>query len=794
MTGASHPIHAQNKMPGIITGKVMDSKTLAPVEYANIVVLDTLTKKMVTGVVTDSTGHFRIVNVPFGTYFVDYSFIGYSKQRTKAFTIGLKKTKADLGTLNLDPAAVTMEEVTVTAEKSMMITKIDRKVFNVQQDITAQTGTVLDILQNIPSVSVDMDGNISLRGSSNVTILINGRPSLMTGSANLEQMPASLIDRIEVITNPSARYKPDGTAGIINIILKKERKAGFNGSAGGNVSNHDRFNTNVQLNLNTGKVNLYGSYGFRQDYRFRTRNLYSLTMDTVQNQSVYLWQNTEGTSRPRSHLAQLGADWSITKKDVAGISGSYNYREVLRNEMADNTYKDSVLQPSEIFSRTLDGKEYENSFDLTSYYEHTFSSDPEHILKIDLNYTGDSEKSDDRWTTIYQLPFYPVGEDHSYAINKGQEINLTADYTCPLWENGSLETGYEGDMEITDQDQQVESRDPDSGQWIADLASSNRYHAVQSVHALFITISSEFGKFSIMGGLRAEEALINLDFRSSDTIARTSYFALYPTIHMSVSSGNNEWQLNYSRRVNRPDVDEMNPVPEYRDPRNVFIGNPHLKPEDIHSIEAGYSFNIKKLTIVPTLFYRYKIHGFTTVTYNLNDTVLATTMDNLAKDQSAGLDLSGNWQIGKVANINFSGSGFYNRIDASNIGYSSNKSTFAFNAKVNASFNITKTTMLQCSGQVYSKTLTPQGMRYPSWVLNLGFRQDFWKKRISLIATVSDVFNSQLWKTTVNTDVLQQENIRHRDAPVIFGGILFNFGTREKKEKEPKFEFDNGSQ
>jgi outer membrane receptor for ferrienterochelin and colicin len=236
----------------------------------------------------------------------------------------------------------------------------------------------------------------------------------------------------------------------------------------------------------------------------------------------------------------------------------------------------------------------------------------------------------------------------------------------------------------------------------------------------------------------------------------------------------------------------MNPVPEYRDPRNIYVGNPNLKPEDIHSLEFGYCFRPENFTFIPTLFYRYKINGFTRVTTSLNDSVLQTTIENLAKDQSAGIDLSGSWQAGKVMNLNFSASGFYSVIDASNIGYSSDKSTFSWNAKANASFNITKTTLFQVFGQYRSEVLTSQGYRLPSWVVNLGFRQDLWKKRISLIATISDLFNSQVNKTTVNTSVLLQESTRRRDARVLYIGFVINFGSNGKKVKEAKFEYDNG--
>ena len=465
---------AQTRSASTISGKIVDAKNLEPIEYANIVLMDTVTRTMYTGVVSDSNGLFRIKDVPMGIYYVEYSYIGYGKQRTKVLSTGRKKTNFDLGELKLVPSSYTMEEVNITAEKSMMISKIDRKVFNVQKDIMAQTGTVIDMLQTIPSVTVDVDGNISLRGSQTVSVLINGRPSVMTGSANLDQMPASLIERIEVITNPSAKYRPDGTGWIIIIILKKERKAGVNGILGANAGNHDRFNTNLQLNYNKGKINIFGSYGFRQDYRVRTSELSAQTIDTAKKQSVYLSQTSEGTIKLLSHLAQLGIDWNISKKDVAGISGTYNFRQVKRMDMTSNLYKNNELQPSEIFTRQLDGTEKENSAGLKAYYEHTFNSEQEHQLKIDFEYQDEAEKEDDYWTNVYQFPDYPEAKDHTIGNNKQKEINLSVNYNRPLWKDFTLETGYESNTSLLTQDQDVFHLD--SALWVPDQLSANRFY------------------------------------------------------------------------------------------------------------------------------------------------------------------------------------------------------------------------------------------------------------------------------------------------------------------------------
>ena len=787
---------AQSRSNGIIQGKIIEAQNKTPVEYANVALIDTLNGKIISGAVTDSTGSFRLMNIPNGIYYLEYSFIGYEKQRSQAVGIDRKNNRVDLGNLGLKPSAVNMKEVTVTADRNMIVNRIDRKIFNVQQDIMSQTGSVTDILQNIPAVTVDMDGNISLRGSGNVTVLINGRPSTMTGAASLEQMPASLIERIEVITNPSAKYRPDGTAGIINIILKKNRKAGFNGTLGGNIGNNYRYTTNLQLNLNTGKFNFFGSYGFRKDYRWRGGELNSHSIDTSGHTSAYLYQKSEGYSRPVSNLATLGFDYSMTDKDMSGITLTLNYRDLDRVSSTYNQYKNDSLRPTEDFTRYQEGPDYQTNLGANAYYEHTFNQESEHKLRADFVLEYDDEHENYSYNSVYKTPLYPDKKDYHYNHILEEKFNLALTYSRPLWKNASLEIGYDGNMQISDQDFLVQHYNNELLQWETDSVLTNHYNGNQTVHALFGTLSYTIRKFSFMAGLRPELALLNLDFITVNAVVRQTYFSVYPTLHLSLASGKNEWQLNYSRRVNRPRPEDMNPVPEYRDPSNYFVGNQYLKPEDIHSFEFGYAVKSGNVTLIPSLFYRYRVNGFTTVTNNKNDSVLVTTMANLSHDQSAGIDFSGNAQIVRIINLNFSASGYYNEIDASNIGYSSNKAALSWNAKVNASVSITKTTILQVNGQYRSSVLTPQGIRYPTWVVNLGFRQDFWKKKLSLLLTVSDLFNSNASKSTVSTPVLIQESLRRRDAPVIYAGFLFNFTTnnKNKKEKEIRFEFDNSSE
>jgi len=788
---AGWPVMAETG-PGTIGGQIIDSLTRTPVEYATVILKKLDNGQLVTGTVTDSTGLFRLEDIPLGLYKLELSLVGYETKKIGQVKIESKNHHLELGTVQLLQSSIMMEGVEITAEKTMMITKIDRKVFNVQADIQAQTGTVNDVLRKIPSISVDIDGGISLRGSGSVTLLINGRPSVLATSANFDQMPASQVDRIEVITNPSAKYKPDGTGGIINIILKKEKKPGANTTLSLNAGNNDRFNSNLLVNYNTGKLNLYGGYGYRQDYRWRSVSLKSKTIDTASGTSLWLDQQSDGDAKPLSHLMQAGLEYEIGKNDFISLSGTANLRSVNRDDTTWNFYRNTVLDPVEEYTRHHFGDEAENSIGLNAGYEHFFNRETEHKLNLDLEFERDAEKEDDQYRNEYVLPVLPHEITRSLANNREQNLNIAASYNRPLSEKSVLEAGYEGNIQVADQDQSISAWEPDTQTWNPDPEQGNRFYGVQTVHALYSTYSLEWRNFRMMAGLRAEQTFLNLEFRTLNTTSTPDYFGLYPTLHMGILNGDNEWQLNYSRRINRPDAEDMNPVPEYRDPRNYFVGNPDLEPEEIHSVEFGYTFRNEKLSLVPTLFYRYRYNGFSMYNYTVNDTILVSTLANFANDQSAGLDISGTIAFHEKINLNLSNSAFYSELDASNIGYENKKTAFSWSSKMNITANLTKTSMFQVNSQFRSRMLTAQGTRKPSWWINFGFRQDLWKKKVSLLLTVSDAFDSMRMNSTVDTPVLMQESVRRRDGRAVYAGLVINLGTNGKKQKESKFEFDNG--
>lgn len=781
----------------LVTGNVIDKATGKPVEYASVLLIQLPDSVSGKGGVTDKRGKFSLENVQPGTYVLQCSFIGFGSMATTAFTITEGPGKFTIPTIELLNAGRSLSDVIVTGRKSTLNTAIDRKVYNVEQDIMSRSGSVSDILRNIPSVEVDIDGNVNLRGTGEVIILINGKPSPLMGRTRgevLQQLPANSIERIEVITNPSARYRPDGSAGIINIVLKKNFRNGFNGSVTANAGNRDRYNGNVSLNYKPGKMNLFGSYSYRQDSRRRYNNIYRTYTDSLTREPEgYFNQSVYSLMRVRAHIVNAGVDYTINEKNSMGASGSYFYRRRSGGDEMQNFYFDKQNTLTERFNRLQQSPELEKQANGAFYFEHLFNKE-DHQLRAEFNTSSEQETENNQFTNVYFIPARPSALDNIRISEKTDQKQLTLDYSNPLTEDSKLEAGFDGLYTKTDLDFNNEYYDQLRFTFVKDTERSNRFVYNETMHAVYGTYQKSYEKFGFSVGLRAEGVFTKgrLLSEQADSLVRNDYFKVYPTVHLSYAvADRQEMQLNYSKRVNRPEADELNPFPEYQDPRNLSAGNPRLLPEIIHSVELGYKWANNKFSVVPSIYYRYKQNGFTSVIRPLNDSVLLTTEENLLNDQSAGLEVIFSAKNGKWFTLNLNTNIFYNRIDASNLGFLENRSVFSMSSNLNSNFTVTKTTMLQLSANYRSARLTPQGRLYPFAMLNAGLRQDLFKNKLSVTLTASDVFNSFRQKRKLNTIYLQQETINRRDGRIVYLGISYRFGV-VKKDKEVPLQIDEG--
>jgi outer membrane receptor protein involved in Fe transport len=784
-------LSAQQQGQGSVSGTIIEKTSNKPLEFANVILRSNTDSTKFQGTVTGSKGEFSFDKVSFGNYKVIYSFIGFDKVESPSFVLNSKQSKMNLGKLYINETTTSLGEISVTAQRSTFVNSIDRKTFNVGQDVMSKTGSVSDLLQNVPSVQVDIDGNVSLRGMGNVMFLINGKPSALMGTnyaAVLQQMPANSIDKIEIITNPSAKYKPDGTSGIINIVLKKDKNLGLNGLVSMNAGNDNRYNGNFSVNYNPGKINLSGSYSIRQDDRLRYTDDYRKHIISNPDTINYIHVISSDHSRPLSHIFRAGADYKINPHNTIGITSSYNYRSFIRHANDANLWQATDFSTTKDYDRSRIDPEFEKDLEFSGNYIHSFAKEG-HELTVDYTTSFSSEQEDNHFTDTYRVPVISPSYDNTLIKQGGNESQFSVEYTNPISETKKLEAGYLLETRKSNSDFFGEFLNPSTGLWVKDLMKSNDFKYKETIHVLYGTYQQEVGNFGFLAGLRAEEAFLDANQVTTDTVIKNNYFRLYPSLHLSYKlSEVNELQLNYSHRIRRPEGGEdLNPFPEWADPYNLRIGNPHLKPADIHSVEFGYQYKKNKTTFLSTFYYRYTYNGMTDIVKFINDTVKLTTRENLTRSSSAGLELVLSTAIGDLATLNLSTNTYYNSIDASSLGYSSNKSIISWSANLSAGINLSKSTVLQVTSSYAAETLTPQGKQLPTFVLNTGFKQELFKRKVALIVTVSDVFNSLKNRTLVDTPELYEKITRRRSARIIYAGFTYTFGNQKKKE----LEYDN---
>jgi outer membrane receptor protein involved in Fe transport len=778
-----------------ITGIVLTKTNKQPIEFVNVLLLHKKDSSTLKGTITDKKGKFVLENVTAGNYLMRYSYIGYANVTTKELDIIETQKNINVGAVELESYTKNLNEVVVTATKNTLNTNIDRKVYNVNQDIMSKSGSASDILKNIPSVEVDIDGNVALRGSADVMILINGKPSPMMGKSRaevLQALPANSIERIEVITNPSARYRPDGTSGIINIVLKKNAKRGWNGTATLNAGNKNRYNGGLFFNYNPAKINLFGSFNIRQDNRNRVNNVDRIFFDSTGKTSNYFNEINASSFVPIAKVADVGAEFDINENNKIGISADYFSRTLTKNDVVNKFTNDKQHVLINHYDRLRTDPEFEKQFSATLFFEHKFKKEDNEI-RVEFVSSHSNEVEDNHYANVYVQPVLKTDFDNTIIKQKENNNQLTIDYTYPIGEDAKLEAGYDGSFNRTDFDFLGEFFDYTQSEFINDIAKSNAFTYQESLQAVYATYQKSIKSFGYSVGLRAEQVNLKSDLLTLKQQINNSYFKLYPTLHLSykLKSGN-ELQLNYSKRVNRADADQLNPFPEYRDSRNLQAGNPYLLPEIINSVELGYKWQNKKYSFVPSIYYRYKTNGFTQVIKKLDDSTFLYTTDNLANDKSAGIELIFSAKFAKFFTANMSSNIFYNQIDASNIGYTKSKSIVSFSTNFNSTFTITKNTMLQLSSIYRSARLTAQGKQFASIVVNLGARQDLFKKKVSLIFTVSDIFVTQQEKREFSTQYLNQTSVNKRDSRIFYIGVSYKFGKTKKAPKEEKLQFDNG--
>ena len=650
---------------GKITAKVVDAQTNETIPFATAVILNRKTKAVVKGAQTDANGNLNMLALPKGVYTFKVSYVGYQTMVRDSVAIG--DAPVNFGTIQMKTAKGTvLNEVKVTGQKSTIQLGIDKKIFSVDQSLVSEGGSASDLLQNVPSVQTDLDGNVSLRGSSGVRVLIDGKPSLIAGgniAQILQSIPASSIESVELITNPSAKYDAEGQSGIINIVLKKNKKLGLNGSIALTAGTRDNYNGNANLSFQNSKINLYGNYSYR--YGNRLGGGYSNIFYKDPNLStIYADQNTDGTSLDKGHNVKAGIDYFLAEKSVVSLSGGFNLRDNDRNELLAINQLDAFRNPVNLSNRNNSNSGSGGSYDLNLDFSQKFKN-PKEELTFNFGFSeGDNDNLQIYNTDVYNINGVDVTQYPSIQRNDGhgfnRNYNIQADYTVPVGKAGKIEAGYRSQIRTSDNSTHSDQRDTLTGDYFTNFALSNEFNNKDQVHALYINYQNQVGNFGYQVGLRGEDAKLDTRLGTYEnsgalnyTPGKVAYTRLYPSVFLTQKfKGEQQVQLSYSRRVNRPRGWDTNPFLDVSDPLNYRRGNPNLKPEDVHAFELSYSKFWPKVTLTSSAYLRQTNDVIQRVRTEPDENgITITTPQNLTRDYSSGFEFISRVDLVKAWNF-----------------------------------------------------------------------------------------------------------------------------------------------
>jgi outer membrane receptor protein involved in Fe transport len=777
--------YAQQGGDGSITGKVVLKDSKKPIEYATVSLYRMKDSSLVTGTITDEQGQFVLSNLNFGKYFIEISFIGFNTRRINDVMVKPDNIRVILEPVYLEFTTEQIKEVEIVASRPVLEFAIDKKIVHVSQDISSAGGTAASVLENTPSIESDIEGNVSLRGSSNFKVLVDGKPSLQDGNDLLKQIPADAIQQIEIITNPSAKYDPDGLGGIINIVMKKQRQGGINGLVTAAVGTGGKYNATTQFNHQVKKINYTGGLTYSK-HQFETRREF--------RRIIY------------------SKDTSYRNTNATGF--------IFNNSLMLNAGIDYALRPNSTFSLVLKGGQTSRGRDFESYY-HEYSNslpslysfresnaerdanplegglsysfytvDQKHKIDALVNVASFSKNddqdyieyfSDETYKNYLQLPY-----EHR-IIEDGTDFNTRAktDYVYKISDKRKFEAGWQSDFDYDKGSYRFEIYDTLSTNWI-NPGNENKINFKHNVHALYAIFADEFWGLGWQAGLRGE-----LTDRLLDQITLNQKFHIYrfdyfPSLHISKKlPAKQQVQISYSRRINRPGDRELDPFPSFFDRQNYRIGNPYLEPEYMNSFQGGYQKYVKAGFFSTELYYR-KTNGLMQRVAQLDTgDIIKYSYVNISSDQSIGLESVINMAFAKWWNFNLSGTIYNYKMIGNVYDEEVNRTNNTWNMRLNNTFRLGENTRLQSMTFYNGPSVTAQGERKGFYSISAGLRQDFLKKRASLTFNVQDIFSTFKMDIVQNSPQLYNRMVFNHKSPVFmlnFSYRINNFKSERNRE------------
>lgn len=789
---------------GSITGRVVEKETTSPLEYACIAVRQAGQTKALTTGYSDKEGSFVLKNLPLGRYTLTISLLGYKVEKYDVQLTSAEK-HAYIGDIRLTENSTTLNAATVTGQRSEMKLEVDRKTFNVEGQISLAGQSAAEVLENIPSVEVDNEGNVSLRGNSSVEVWINGRQAGLTSDNQgsiLQQMPAESIERIEVIDNPSAKFSAEGSAGIINIVMKKNLKPGYYGSfqLGGNT--HGGANTSGNINYNSRIFDAYLNIGLRH----REGRGGSESEQEYYQTQTYQRYKADNSNRGNNLFSRAGFTWHATTKDDIGISGML----MLGHHNSKNTtpYHYGLLATGEdthIMTRRTTDKGDMRMMNVELTYRHNFAE--KHFLDMSLSH-NQWKNDGNNWyqdSTAYFQPLQPTEYSYQYRPmhmnNRRWEAKV--DYENQITEQMKLQTGYQ--LNIFHENSPQESW-TDNTSWYGEAATEeqdffNRFIYDNTVHALYATLTYNVGAFGIMGGLRGEYWNVeteSLDWAQEHAGAARNakfekdYFQLFPSLFLSYQlTPDDQLQLNYTRRLRRPWGGQLNSFRDTRDATMVRFGNPELTPEFSNSYSVNYLRTWEGHSLLVSAYYRPTTDVMQRINWqSADDGMMYQSTFNVAKSTSTGLELTAKNKFFRILDLSTNANFYYYKldgytfnIDGQNIHGDGNHS-FSWNLRMQASLMLPWDISFQATARFRGREAIAQGHRNASGSLDLGLRKNLMDKRLTISLNVRDLLNTRRMENYTSSDTFWRHQKNWRNSRFFSLTLSYNFGnTKPKKQR-----------
>ena len=773
----------------IVTGTVTDSETNIPLEYATISVFNVNSEDAINGVITDSNGEFSI-ELSKGNYDFKVEFISFKIKYYRNITVN---NPLSLGTIELSIDENILDEIEVIGEKTEIEIKLDKTVYNIGKDLTLKGSSVSDVLDNLPSIEVDIEGNVSLRGNESVRILINGKPSGLVGiSSNeaLKQFPSESVEKVEVITSPSARYNAEGTAGIINIILRRSKLTGFNGSLSLNSGYPERYGVSANLNYRTKKLNFFNNIG----YNTRTSEgsfINETEYYTDQAINNFLNENGVRDSERNSNYLNTGIEYFIS--DKTSLVGSY----VLRKSDGFTNNTNNVNQNFNTISKFSERLEKESEIDDTNEFSinltHDFNKEG-HVLTMDYQKEKSSENENGFISNSQLKPILTKYLSEKVNTDEIQESELfKIDYVLPIKKDGQFELGFRRSNQHQDIDYLAKNEDL-NGNFINDLNLSNTLLYNEKVNAFYTQYGNKKNKFSFLLGLRYEESKTTVKQLANNTNNVKNYNDFFPTLNLSYQIKEDETiTFGYNRRIRRARSYFINPFPSKSSATNIFQGNPNIDPTYSNGIDLGYLKRYEKLTLNGSIYYRKETGVFTFISENTGDFVLVNeilvpvlrrTPINLASNKQIGLELNANFNQSKNWRLNGSLNFYESETLGEYMGIVYDSKNLTWSGRLSNNLKLFSSVDWQTSFRYRAPQKTAVSERKASIYSNTAFSKDLLKDKITLTFKVNDIFETGKWRIeSFNENYRSYSESNWRGGRTLELNLIYRFNQKKKETR-----------